>query len=210
MLDPRISIEDLRQYWKGCVAIHKNQPVLVINIGQKDDDKFTAQVKNLKDGSISRIDLKDDHDLLPPDTRLGYVNLNGLVVYTSRTPARRYMMGINDTNLKVSKLTDYFRYERGEIHELSTSSMEFYRTLMGEYPTLEEAIDQVKTFGGVCAFDRQFAVCENKHVYYKTRKVGSVGRGAIDERGIKFSAGREYLKSVIRNFNYDEAARTLG
>lgn len=210
MLDKRISVEDLRTFWKGCVAIHKDHPVLVINIGQKNNGSFTAQIKNLKDGSISRIDLNEDRDLIPPDTRLGFVNLNGLVVYTSRIPVRRYMMGINDSNLRDTKLVDYFRYERGEIHELSTSSMEFYRTLMGEYPSLEEALDQVKTFGGACAFDRQFAVCENKHIYYKNRRVGSVARGAIDERGIKFVAGKEYLKSVIRNFNYDEAVRNLG
>jgi len=209
MLDPRVSVEDLRTFWKGCIAIHEGEPVLVINVGS-DGNKKVAQVKSLKDGNIERVWIKEDNTLTPPDSRLGYVNLNGLVVYVSRAPVRRFMMGINDSNIKVGKLIDFFRYERGEIHSLSTSSMEFYRTLKGIYPSLPEAIEQVKTFGGVCAFDRQFAVCENRHLYYKKRKVGRVLRGATDLRGLEFSPEFQYLKSVVWNFDYDQAARTVG
>lgn len=208
MLDPRVSVEDLRTFWKGCIALYEGEPVLVINVGT-DGDKKVAQVKNLKDGNINRVWIKEDNTLTPPDSRLGYVNLNGLVVYVSRAPVRRFMMGINDSNIKVAKLVDYFRYERGEIHSLSTSSMEFYRTLKGQYPSLTEAIEQVKTFGGICAFDRQFAVCENRHLYYKRRKVGRVLRGATDLRGLEFAPEFQYLKSVVWNFDYDQAARTV-
>lgn len=209
MLDPRVTVEDLRTFWKGCIAFYRGAPVLVISVGS-DGGKKVAQIKDLKDGDIKRIVIDSDDTLTPPDSRLGFVNLNGLVVYAKRTPVRRYMMGINDSNLKVQKLVDYFRYERGEIHQLSTSSMEFYRTLMGEYPSLEQALEQVKTFGGACAFDRQFAVCENRYLYYKNLKVGRVLRGAIDARGFEFVPEKEYLKSVIWNFNYDEAQRSLG
>ena len=210
MLDPRVTVEDMRTFWKGCVCLYNGDPVLVISVGNKDGGGFPAQIKRLKTGEIEKILIDDDRVLQPPDSRLGFVNLNGLVIYTSRAPVRRFMMGINDGNLKSRKLIDYFRYERGEIHTLSTSSMEFYRTLVGDYPTLTQAVEQVKTFGGACAFDRQFAVCEEKYVYYKDRKVGRLLRGAIDARGIEFMPGREYLKSVIGKFDYDEAARTLG
>lgn len=208
MLDPRITVEDLRVFWKGCIALHEGEPVFVINTGI-DGDKKVAQVKNLKDGHITRVWIKENNTLTPPDSRLGFVNLNGLVIYTSRAPIRRFMMGINDSNIKISRLIDYFRYERGEIHTLSTSSMEFYRTLKGQYPSLPEAIEQVKTFGGACAFDRQFAVCEDRHLYYKRRRVGRVLRGAIDLRGLEFFPEFSHLKSVVWNFDYDQAARTV-
>lgn len=210
MLDPRVTVDDLRTFWKGCIAFYKNEPVLVISVGKGERNEKVAQIKRLKDGSIEKIEIAENNTLVPPDSRLGFVNLNGMVIYTSRTPVRRFMMGINDSNLKASKLVNYFRYERGEIHQLSTSSIEFYRTLKGEYPTLPEALEQVKTFGGVCAFDRQFAVCENRLLYYKTKQVGKVLRGACDLRGLSLNEDKQYLKSVIWNFNYDEAARTLG
>lgn len=202
MFDERVSIEDLRTFWKGCVAVFQGEPVFVIGVG----DRREAKVKRLRDGSISTIDLTKE-DLIPPDGRLGFVNLNGTVIYTQRRPVRKFMMGINDQNLHVRMLKEYLRYEQGEIHRLSTTSMEFYRTLKGEYPSLEEAIDQVKTFGGAVAFDRQFAVDEDRNLYYKMYRVGKVGRGCVDKRGLILNPGYEFLKSVIGGFDYEEASR---
>lgn len=202
MFDERVSIEDLRTFWKGCVAVFQGEPVFVIGVG----DRREAKVKRLRDGSISTIDLTKE-DLQAPDGRLGFVNLNGTVIYTQRRPVRKFMMGINDQNLHVRMLKEYLRYEAGEIHRLSTTSMEFYRTLKGEYPSLEEAIDQVKTFGGAAAFDRQFAVDEDRYLYYKMYRVGKVGRGCVDKRGLILNPGYEFLKSVIGGFDYEEASR---
>lgn len=202
MFDERVSIEDLRTFWKGCVAVFQGEPVFVIGVG----DRREAKVKRLRDGSITTIDLTKE-DLIPPDGRLGFVNLNGTVIYTQRRPVRKFMMGINDQNLHVRMLKEYLRYEQGEIHRLSTTSMEFYRTLKGEYPSLEEAIDQVKTFGGAVAFDRQFAVDEDRYLYYKMYRVGKVGRGCVDKRGLILNPGYEFLKSVIGGFDYEEASR---
>lgn len=202
MFDERVSIEDLRTFWKGCVAVFQGEPVFVIGVG----DRREAKVKRLRDGSITTIDLTKE-GLIPPDGRLGFVNLNGTVIYTQRRPVRKFMMGINDQNLHVRMLKEYLRYEAGEIHRLSTTSMEFYRTLKGEYPSLEEAIDQVKTFGGAVAFDRQFAVDEDRNLYYKMYRVGKVGRGCVDKRGLILNPGYEFLKSVIGGFDYEEASR---
>lgn len=202
MFDERVSIEDLRTFWKGCVAVFQGEPVFVIGVG----DRREAKVKRLRDGSITTIDLTKE-DLIPPDGRLGFVNLNGTVIYTQRRPVRKFMMGINDQNLHVRMLKEYLRYEAGEIHRLSTTSMEFYRTLKGEYPSLPEAIDQVKTFGGAVAFDRQFAVDEDRNLYYKMYRVGKVGRGCVDKRGLILNPGHEFLKSVIGGFDYEEASR---
>ena len=117
------------------------------------------------------------------------------------------MMGINDANLRLQYLKDYLRYDAGEANRLSTTSMEFYRTLKGIYPSFEAALDQVKTFGGACAFDRQFAIDEERRIFYKRYKVGKAGRGAIDKRGIILDDRYAFLKSVIGGFDYEEAER---
>lgn len=205
MFDERVSVEDLRTFWKGCIAVYQGEPVFVIGIGDGRRG-IEAKVKRLKDGEIIALNL-EEAELHPPDGRLGFVNLNGSVIYTQRRPVRKFMMGINDQNLQVQMLKGYLRYEAGEIHRLSTTSMEFYRTLKGVYPSLEEALDQVKTFGGAVAFDRQFAVDEDRNIYYKYFRVGKAGRGCVDKRGIIFGQGHEVLKSVIGGFDYAEASR---
>ena len=209
MLDPRVGLDDLKTFWKGCIALYKGEPVFVIGVGLAERKGYVAQIKELKTGEIHRVNIEEG-TLTPPDGRLGYVNLNGTIIYTQRKPVRRFMMGINDGNLAVKKLVNYIHYERGEIHDLSTTSMEFYRTLVGDYPTLAQAIEQTKTFGGACAFERQFAVDENRHLYYKTYLVGQVGRGAVDRRGLILKPEFKYLTSVIGEFSYEEAARTVG
>lgn len=206
MLNERVSLEDLRTFWKGCIALYKGKPVFVIGIGG-ERGAFTATVKDLRTGDRWVVELEAD-SLSPPDGRLGYVNLNGEVLYTQRKPVRRFMMGINDGNIGVDRADQYRRYEKGEIHRLSTSSIEFCRTLEGSYPTLKEALNEVLTFGGSCAFDRQFAVDEERRLFYKNRLVGKVGRGAIDARGIVLNDNYSFLKSVIGEFNYEEALRT--
>lgn len=207
MFDDQVSIEDMRTFWKGCVALFKGRPVFVIGIGG-ERGKYNATIKDLRTGEREVI-LLEKGSLSPPDGRLGFVNLNGEVLYTQRQPVRRFMMGVNDTNLRVRQVPNR-RYERGEIHRLSTTSIEFCRTLRGEYPSLKEALNEVLTFGGSCAFDRQFAVDEDRRLFYKERVVGKVGRGAIDSRGIVLNEGSAYLKSVIGGFDYEEAARSVG
>lgn len=206
MYDERVSLEDLRTFWKGCVAFYKGEPVFVIGVGEGRKG-YEAKVKNMKDGNIVVVGLTSDR-LDPPDGRLGFVNLNGAVIYTQRRPVRRFMMGINDNNLNQQYLNEHIRYENGEIHRLSTSSIEFYNTLKGIYPSFSEALNQVKTFGGAVAFDRQFAVNEDRSIFYKRHKVGKAGRGAVDKRGIVLDEPFQYLKSVIGGFDYEEAART--
>lgn len=207
MFNERVTLEDLRTFWKGCVAIYKNRPVFVIGIGG-EAPKFTATVKDLRTGHREVIDLQEG-SLTPPDGRLGYANINGEVVYTQRQPVRRFMMGINDSNLRIRQIP-YRRYEKGEIHKLSTTSIEFARVLDGEYPSLKDALNEVLTFGGSCAFDRQFAVDEERRVFYKDRMVGRAARGTIDSRGISLNREYAYLKSVIGGFDYEEASRSIG
>lgn len=207
MINPRTTLDDLRTFWKGCIATHNGVPLLVIGVARKEDT-ISANVKEIQTGRIFAIDLKDEFTLKPPDSRLGFVNLNGMAIYTSRTPVRRFMMGINDSNLTTKHVPD-MRYERGEIHRVSTSSIEFANTLLGKYPSFEEALEQVKVFGGLCAFDRQFAVSQDRKIYYKTDPVGIAARGAVDHRGMIFNKNREYLKSVIGAFNHDIASQIV-
>jgi hypothetical protein len=207
MFDERVSIDDLRTFWKGCIALSNGEPVFVINVGVTAGVPV-VHVKYLSDGRMEKLKM-DQNTLLPPDGRLGFANLNGIVYYVQRRPVRKFMMGISDSNIKIRSI-EGLRYERGEVHNLNTTSMEFYRTLVGQYPSLEEAVDQVKTFGGACAFDRQFAIDEDRNLYYRYKRVGRVLRGAIDKRGLEFSKDYAYLKSVIGEFNHEEAVRTIG
>lgn len=50
MFNKRVTVEDLRTFWKGCIAIYQKRPVFVIGIAQERDG-FTATVKDLRTGS---------------------------------------------------------------------------------------------------------------------------------------------------------------
>ena len=105
MLDPRVGLDDLKTFWKGCIALYKGEPVFVIGVGLAERKGYVAQVKELKTGEIRRVPIEEG-TLTPPDGRLGYENLNGTIIYTQRKPVRRFMMGITDGNLAVKKLVN--------------------------------------------------------------------------------------------------------
>ena len=49
MFDERVSIDDLRTFWKGCIALNNGEPVFVINVGVTGGGPV-AHVKFLSDG----------------------------------------------------------------------------------------------------------------------------------------------------------------
>ncbi len=68
MFDERVSIDDLRTFWKGCIALNNGEPVFVINVGAAAGS-YVAHVKFLSDGRMEKIKM-DQNTLLPPDGRL--------------------------------------------------------------------------------------------------------------------------------------------
>lgn len=103
-----------------------------------------------------------DLDVSPP--QLGYVNYNGSIYYVIRKPMRRdWRQGMRENNL-----VEMLYGEDIPIWSLQP-------TISNDYPTVEEVLES-----GCGAFSRDWAI-KNDRLYYRTNRVGSIGKG----KGIK-------------------------
>jgi hypothetical protein len=205
--DDRVSNEDLRQYWKATACLIKGVPSFVIEIIRAEEQgKLRVHYRDLTT-MVPKRELISPNEISHVNNRLGFMNSNGLCAYISRTPVRKYMMGLSDGNIRVERpgRMDY----RRDLHDFSVQSREFADMINGKYPTIKQSLDIIKDFGGAVAFDRQFAIDEERNIYYKAQIVGKAGRGTIDRRGLVFKPEFEYLKSVIGAYDNDEIARVV-
>ncbi len=205
-MDKNVNYRDLRQAFLHTVCLVNKEPVYVLNVSA--DRIF--QVKDLKTNK-QRYEDFDPDKLKSPLNRLGMVNRNGVAYYLVRSTARIWQMGINQNNVhpKALKGINYGRagLNMGSLSDVAIS--EVADTLAGIYPTFEEAIQSVKTFGGIVAFDRQFAICEDRLIYYKEQKVGRAGRSTKVE-DISFDDGFKHLACVIGAIDNEKIKRSLG
>lgn len=204
-IDARVTDEDLRQYWRGCSAMLGDDPVFILDIKKAPGGKLSIRFKDLKDMALRTREVEPG-EIKSPDSRMGFMNMNGLAAYLVRRPVRKFMMGINEYNTKVEYLNRCQYNQR--IHVYNPQCPEFASMIKGEYPSLEEAYEMVGDFGGAVAFDRQFAIDEDHFLYYKTTHVGEVARvgGKVVT---EFKNGYQHLSSVIGGFNREQALRYL-
>lgn len=168
---PKASVADLDQMYTNSVCIHKNKPYLILGISPQRK----ALVKNLMSQREDHLDI-DVGVFTAPTQRLGFINLMGVCVYASRTPIRRYKVGLSKENFQTKHLD--VKHPQGMaatvVAAKSLSSVELGDCILGKYPTLPQAFAKCQAGYEVCAFDRQFAVTKNKVVYYKLKPVGKI------------------------------------
>lgn len=203
-MDERISIEDARTLYQGCVAMFKGAPVKVARIGEGGIFRYKS-LRNLRT-------FEDEFDLdkfKSPLPRLGFVNYSSGVVYIQRRPVRRYQAGLNVNNTSAVNI-DRRYYPEGLdniYHQMSEMCFpEFGEMLDNKYPSFEECIRRVKEFGGACAFDKQFCITEDFRIYYRNDYVGDLPRGCTRIERIVFHPGNESLSKIIGK-NYENIVR---
>jgi len=203
----KVSVQDLRTFYQGCVVMIDGQPSLVTRINE--DRK--VQYKNLTTQLMGVI-LYDENRIKSPNARLGMVNINGVAVYLMRRTIRRYMMGLSQENTIAQSLkhVDYRNVGLNPDMLGNVATAEVAATLLGKFPSFKEALAQVKTFGGVVAFDRQFAINEQRIIYYKNNPVGVLPVGDVDPECILFDDEYKYLSCLLNEVTHEKIARTVG
>lgn len=204
-LDNRVTNEDLRQYWRGCAALLDGSPIFIVDIA-KADHLLQIRFKDMRTLKLN-VEVVDPEKLTAPDSRLGFMNSNGLAAFLQRRPVRKYMMGISDGNFRIEYLPR-FNYNRN-VHLFSIQSPEFADMLQGNYPSFDDAYEMTKAFGGLVAFDRQFALDEDRNVWYKEHPVGLLPRDSRKVQDIQFENKFSFLKSVIGGFDREQAVRCI-
>lgn len=200
-----MSYEDLQRDLRGCVMIHKNKPVYVSNISRDGMVKFTELITQ-KEG-VAPFTLAS---FASPTRRLGFVNVMGSVVYVSRTPVRKFFLGLNRGNVAV-KVVAGVEYPEGQVQTAAQvsrlCSTELGNAMFNKYPTFAECVKHLQMFKpGAMAFDKQFALTSEGRVLYKEKVVGTYKKNAKTVEDIQWESGKEYL-SILLKGNYEKAAR---
>lgn len=205
-MDKNVSYRDLRQAYLHTVCMWGEVPVLVQAIS--GDREF--QIKDLKTNRSTIVPF-DHTKLKSPLNRLGMVNRNGLAFYLIRSTARIFQMGINSNNVITEEIpgVHYARAGLNRTIMTETAVSEVADTLLGNYPSFEEAMETVKTFGGIVAFDRQFAIDEERRIFYKNKHVGGVPRGIKSVDGVSFGEAFQHLSCVIGEISNEKIERSI-
>lgn len=198
----KLQYDDAVSMFKDTVVQYKGTPCKVTRI----TEGLSCRLKSLKDGKLIEIPLDQD-EFQKCAGRLGFMNhdSNG-VVYIQRRPLRgggRPPEGLHYRYLHHSQLPCHYPEGWDVVYKSSVQmdDINFYKMLIGDYPSLEQARDSVKEFGGCVAFDKQFALDSEMNIYWKANYVGRLPRGSKTIDKIVFEKGMEGLVNLIGDVN---------
>jgi hypothetical protein len=198
---------DMLQLYQEVLCRYKDTVIKVLDINGDD----TMEVWNLATQRRNKITFKLD-DLSAPIGRIGFVNHMNWAYFVTRRPIRRYQAGISRNNLGI-RTPDCanpaaHRLQQGinDIRELRLRTI--YSSIIGEFPSLEEAYEKAKESQGLTAFDRQFAVSYNRDIYFRDKFVGLLPARAKKKERIVFKNEYEHLELLL-NQDYEKTVRTF-
>ena len=181
---------DIQQKLEKSILMRNNRPYLFLQYGGA-----RVRVYDLLDQKEQVIEYSED-DWKAPVPRLGMVNINGSVVIAKRIPIRRYKLGLSVENLDVQTIPGIHYPDRGgdrSVREVvGLKSKALAQTIMGQFPSLTQALQKVSQFEGAVAFDRQFCVDSEAYLYYKETRVGK-----HDGNSIFFNEGYQHLSVLV-------------
>lgn len=192
-----MTIDDIRQKYEQSVVMYKKKPVLF----KKVSGDFSVRIFDLMAQKEEQVDF-DMKEFQPPPSRVGFVNINGSVVYAVRNAIRRYKLGLSKENFNVQVLPVPYPDGRSDVYVRLVAGLErreLGEALLSKYPTLQQAIRRVSQFEGACAFDKQFAIDHTHAVHYKTTQVGRLVNGVV-----QFDEGFEHLH-ILLNKGYEKS-----
>jgi hypothetical protein len=171
----------------GTIVSYKGKPVLINELGNA-----FASIMYLKDGKTETVNYNKDFDLTP--VPLGYSNYKGLSLYLARIPMRKdWKQGLRTTTTRC--------LFNGEIYEGQVPFSELHKTIVGDYPTLDKAIEHVKLPQiKSMSFSRAFAIDKALDIWYKGRSaIGKIVNPKTHEYSLKdeFFWARETLEEAL-------------
>lgn len=188
---------DANQQIGGCVVMYDDKPVLVSECFDRDADilaniSFLPHRRDLL--TISLFDPKFDAKSM--GRRLGYVNTFGEfgAYFLTRIPSRQYKQGLHANNVNVpDPIRRQWNFNHIRIRP------EFTDTLMGVYPTFEEARTRLMANPDIksIAFSRYFAIERDELGFFLVFYRGD--RVAWGEpNSFKIPSHYDYLKEVMQ------------
>jgi hypothetical protein len=188
-MDEPLPIHDIDLIFNRCVVFYKNKPVYIEQV--YPDGKVSVRDLLTQKSSNIRFDLKAFSN---PVRRIGFINVNGSVLYAYRVPVRKFKAGICDVNIRINTLeVDYpFGRDQTRLRVKSLLFPELGQALINKYPTFKEALGRITTGEAAVAFDKQFAIDNRRRIWYKTQQVGNLSRSKIE-----FFQEYNYLKSLL-------------
>lgn len=194
-MDKRMTSVDANQMFTNSVITYKNKACMVLNVSR---DMRTAVLFDLASQKEKEV-VFDFDEFNKPTRRLGFINVDKSIIYSSRLAVRKYKSGLTEENV-LFEMIDGVRYPLGVGDTIKflkrLRSKELSDCLAGKYPTFAKAFEMVtqKDYKAV-AFDKQFAVCANGRIWYKTSLVGV----CTDGKNIKIQEQYKQLLPLIRN-----------
>lgn len=176
------SENDVNLRLKSSLVRKGNEPVYV----QAVEDKETVVVHNCHTGRKERIEV-EKLNLTP--VPLGYVITGGDVVYVTRKPTRKYKQGLTNDNSSAKHVLT------GRPVAVRMNDEGLAKTIMGEFPSIEEAFQRCREGADIIPFSRNWAVANCKDelcVMYKCEVVGYVG-----DNSVMLSPDKYYLKESL-------------
>ncbi|AJT60761.1 hypothetical protein [Citrobacter phage CVT22] len=160
---------DVNLRLKGSLVRKENVPMYVQEANSKDE----VRVHNVHTGRKEDC-LIADLDLTP--VPLGYCVSDGDVLYVSRKPTRKYKQGLTTEN---SVAWDVMLQRHVKI---PMADKGLCRTIMNDYPSVEEAFQECRKGKAIVPFHRSWAVANYKDelcVMHKGTVVGYVGDDVV-------------------------------
>jgi hypothetical protein len=166
----------------GTIVMLKGEPIYVKEVLDNGDLIYSPLAAPDTDylTALSELDVVGQN-------QLGYVNYGGSAYYLMRKPIRGdWRQGLRMANLAFAGEEGFGRLPFRELRQ----------TILGQYPSFEEAIDLVKDeHWERCAFSRGFAVNRSGSLLYKQRIVGSYDKIVTLMEHYKYLT--EYLEEVL-------------
>lgn len=199
----KLSLDDVNQMYVDSTIIYKGKLAYIVDAGRNDNDDVYVVIVWLEDGD--REEVVFDRNLFKAPNRIGYVNAANAAWFFSRTPGRMFKVGLSPNNCKITA-TDGFMV-RGMP---SISSKELQAAHDNIYPSLYKAWLAVKDKAHACmAFDHQFAICNQRFIYFKGRLVGNIPKGNVRKSNIVWQNKFEFLADILEP-DYEKTVRTFG
>ncbi len=194
----KMEYDDLARDFVGCVLLCIDQPVYINEISRDCKEVIFTDLITQK---LHRRKFVLE-DFLNPLSRLGFINVGRFAVFAKRIPIRKFYLGLNKRNVRIERVAGIGELELEIANQIATPQLAL--SLLGEYPSLTEAVSKAIETKGCCAFDRQFAVGYDLRVYYKTARVGSIKDGRLN-----FLDGFKHLILLLDN-NHEKDIRNFG
>lgn len=180
--------QDVKARLYHTVVMHNKRPAVVIGTEGKDSVVLQDLItEKLTKAELSEVDLEPSH------APLGYVIDGGEVYLAMRKPARRYKQGLTGENLVVKT----FLQKEGmpQRARFNYASKAIGRTILGEYPSVEESFQKARATGKIVPYHRDWAVGtydDELSIIFRGEVVGFV----LDN-SVKLLPERFYLKESL-------------